>query len=211
MARIDAVLDDDVDYGFEGGARYKTDVQENPNGFTERDSGWKYGKHEFEASFGDIPDERRDRLVAILHVLKGREHACKFRDWNDYEIIAQPLQVGEVGTTDPIQLYQIYQPEGWPAYTIRPIQALEWAELKDEDGVLVPGTWDLNTGIFTPTNPWTEQAYTVDADFYVWVVLDDDYNPVTINAWRNNTAKLRFLEDPFHFTCTNVPESWSAP
>lgn len=207
MGRINAVLDEYVDYGFEGGARYKTDSSETSNGFEERDSDWKYGKHEFEASFGDISDERRDFIVMVFHTCRGSRHSFKFYDWNDRYIENQVLLCGTVGTTDPIQLYKKYEGFG-QAFTIRPIQALKEVVLYDEDDVEVPGTWDMDTGIFTPDNPWGAGPYTVDAEFYVWVHFDDDYNPMTINSWRANTAKVRLVEDPFAFTCTNVPESW---
>lgn len=207
MGRINAVLAEEVDYGFEGGARYKTDVNENPNRFEERDSDWKYGKHEFEASFGNIPDEDRDVIITVFHSCRGRRHSFMFYDWNDFSITAQEIQVGAEGTVDPIQLYKRYEGFG-QSYTIRPIQALLSAQLYDALGDPVAGAWDLLTGIFTPDGPWTTDVYTVNAVFYVWVRFDDDYNPMTINSWRANTAKVRLVEDPFAFFATNVPESW---
>lgn len=207
MARINAVLDEDVDYGFEGGARYQTNVSDNPNRFEERDSDWKYGKHEFEASFGDISDERRDRMIMVFHVCRGRRHDFKFKDWNDFEIADQPINVGTPGTTDAIQLYKVYSGFG-DAYTIRPIQALVWAELRNADDELVDGVLDLLTGQFVPTDPWAEGQHLLNAEFLVWVRFDDDYNPMTINSWKANTAKVRLVESPIAFTNTNVPIHW---
>lgn len=207
MGRIHAVLDEEVDYGFEGGARYKTDVNENPNRFEERDSDWKYGKHEYEASFGNVDDPDRDFIIMVFHSCRGRRHSFLFYDWNDRYIVNQTLIVGAVGTLETIQLYKRYEGFG-ESYTIRPIQALKTVALKDELGAPVPGTWDMYTGLFTPDDPWGEGPYTVDAEFYVWVRFDDDYNPMTINSWRANTAKVRLVEDPIYFTATNVPESW---
>lgn len=211
MARINAVLDEDVDYGFEGGARYLTNISENPNRFEERDSDWKYGKHEFEASFGDISDERRDRIVSIFHICRGRRHDFKFKDWNDYTITDQPIVVGGLGTADTIQLYKVYDGAAidfGTAFTVRPIQAFAWAELRDETDALVAGTLDPLTGLFTPDDPWGAGPYVLNGEFYVWVRFDDDYNPMTINSWRANTAKVRLVESPIAFTATNVPNSW---
>lgn len=213
MARIDAVFDEEVDYGFEGGARYQTNISENPNRFEEVDSDWKYGKHEFEASFGDISDERRDRVIAVFHICRGRRHWFKFKDWNDYDVADQPLQVGADGTTDVIQLYKLYDGAAHDfgtAYTVRPVQAWKWAEVRRvSDDSLVEGTLDLNTGLFTPDDPWEEEEYYVlNGEFYVWVRFDDDYNPMTINSWRANTAKVKLMEKPIAFTATNVPQQW---
>lgn len=207
MGRIHAVLDEEVDYGFEGGPRYKTDVNENPNRFEERDSDWKYGKHEYEASFGNLDDPDRDFIIMVFHSCRGRRHSFLFYDWNDRYIIDQELIAGEIGTLDQIQLYKKYEGFG-ESYTIRPIQALKTVTLRDSLGDPVAGTWDMYTGLFTPDAPWGSGPYTVDAEFYVWVRFDDDYNPMTINSWRANTARVRLVEDPIYFTATNVPESW---
>lgn len=207
MGRINAVLDERIDYGFEGGARYKTNVGENSNGFFERDSEWKYGKHEYEASFGNIQDDDRDFIISVFHICRGKRHDFLFYDWNDRYIENQLLICGTVGTLEPIQLYKKYEGFG-EAYTIRPIQALKTVTLLDENGDPVAGDWDLGTGIFTPEAAWGEGPYSVSAEFYVWVHFDDDYNPMTINSWQANTARVRLVESPMEFTCTNVPESW---
>lgn len=207
MGRINAVLDEKIDYGFEGGVRYKTDVNENPNRFEERDSDWKYGKHEYEASFGLLDDPDRDFIISVFHTCRGRRHSFLFYDWNDRYIVNQTIIVGAEGTLEQIQLYKRYEGFG-DAYTIRPIQALKTAVLKDDLGATVAGTWDLLTGLFTPDTAWGPGPYKVDAEFYVWVRFDDDYNPMAINSWRDNTAKVRLIEDPIYFTATNVPESW---
>lgn len=208
MARIDAVLDEVVDYGFSGGPRYKTNVAEYPNGFEDRDSEWKYPKHEYSTSFGNISDDRRDVIIASFHACRGRKHAIKFKDWNDFEIYDQVIQVIP-GTSNPIQLYKTYAPFG-PAYvTVRPIQAFKFCNIIDSSGNPVLGTLDTETGLFTPVNPWTTEEYRIEsAEFYVWVRFDDDYNEMTINSWSANTARVSLKEDSFDFLPTNVPDSW---
>lgn len=208
MARINAVLDEAVDYGFSGGPRYKTNISDHPNGFEDRDSRWMYPKHEFSASFGDVDDDHRDLIIAGFHACRGRKHSIKFKDWNDFEIVDQPIQVLP-GTADPIQLYKTYAPFG-PSYTtVRPIQAFAFCDLVDEVGAPVLGSLDTETGIFTPMNPWGTGEYRIQqAEFYVWVRFDDDYNEMTINSWRANTAKVTLKEDPFEFLPLNVPASW---
>jgi uncharacterized protein (TIGR02217 family) len=208
MARINAVLDEEVDYGFSGGPRYKTNIGEYPNGFEDRDSGWKYPKHEFSASFGDVPDENRDYIIAGFHVCAGRKHSIKFKDWNDFTIEDQVIQVLP-GTANPIQLYKTYAPFGPTYVRVRAVQAFAFCNIVDELGDPVAGTLDTETGIFTPAEEWTEQEYRIaSAEFYVWVRYDDDYNEMTINSWRANTAKVTLKEDPFDFLPLNVPPSW---
>lgn len=209
MARINAVLDEYVDYGFQGGPRYKVNVEEYPNRLEDRDSRWQYAKHEFSASFGDVDEESRDYLIAAFHVCRGRTHSLKFKDWNDFTIVDQPFQVIP-GTAEPVQLYKTYAPFG-PLYVrVRPIQCVRLCVIHDPSGNPVDGTWDYETGIFTPSSEWAEVGeYRIAyAEFYVWVRYDNDYHEMTINSWRANTTKVQFVEDPFFFMPTNVPLGW---
>lgn len=208
MARINAVLDEEVDYGFDGGARYKTNIAQMENSFNDKDAGWKYSVHEFNASFGDIDEDVRDFLIEVFHACRGRLHSFKFKDWNDYKIEDQLIEVPG-GTSDKIQIYKTYQPAGWPAFTHRPIQALNFCVIEDENGDVVDGTLNKETGEFTPTGAWGMGEYRIRAaEFYVWVYFDDDYNSMTINSWRAHTAKVTLIEDRFDFDAENVPESW---
>ncbi len=207
MGRINAVLDEQVDYGFEGGPEYSNEVVDLENGFEHIDSAWNYPRHRYSASFGNIPDEDRDYIISVFHTCKGRRHYFKFKDWNDYKAIDEPLQV-QAGTTNPVQLYKTYQPNGWPAWTVRPIQAFLSATIKTLGGATVAGILDTETGIFTPSSPWLSGTHTWSGEFYVWVRFDADYNAMTINSWRANTAKVELVEGKFAFLPTNVPASW---
>ena len=208
MGRLNAILEEEVDYGFEGGPRYSTDQADLVNGFFEKDSNWEYSRHEFSASFGNVKDDARDNIIAMFHVCRGARHSLKFKDWNDYSIKDQLIQVLP-GTTDPIQLYKTYAPFGPPYVTVRPVQAFKYCIIEDENGDEVAGDLDLNTGIFTPVGLWGYDEYRIrDAEFYVWVCFEDDYNPMTINSWMANTASVTLIEDLFEFEPQNVPQSW---
>lgn len=213
MGFINAVLDEQVDYGFEGGPEYSNEVVDLENGFEYVDSAWQFSKHRYSASFGNISDEDRDYIIDVFHVCRGRRHCVKFKDWNDFLAIDEPLQV-EPGTTNAVQLYKTYQPKDpvtdaiWPAWTIRPIQALLTAEVKTPGGSVVAGTFDTETGTFTPDSAWASGTHTWSGEFYVWVRFDADYNSMTINSWRANTAKVELVERRRDITATNMPDSW---
>lgn len=213
MGYINAVLDEQVDYGFEGGPEYSNEVVDLENGFEHIDSAWNYARHRYSASFGNIPDEDRDYIIAAFHVCKGRRHYVKFKDWNDYKAVNEPLQVIP-GTVEPVQLYKTYQPKDpvtglpWPAWTVRPIQAVLTAEIRTPGDNVVAGTLDTETGMFTPDEPWASGTHTWSGEFYVWVRFDADYNAMTIASWRANTAKVELVEGKRVVTATNVPDSW---
>ena len=205
MGRINEVFDEEADYGFEGGPAYKTAVVDLENGFDDRDSEWAYPKHEYSASFSNIREEDRDYVIAVFHACRGRRHSFLFKDWNDYSVENEPIDV-EPGTSNTIQLYKTY--EFGEAYTIRPIQAIRIATIYNEAGTPIAGTLNLQTGEFTPNDPWGTGQYSWTGEFYVWVRFDDDYNPMTINSWRTHSASVKLVEDKFPFMATNVPPSW---
>lgn len=207
MGYINGVLDEQVDYGFEGGPEYSNEIVDLENGFEHINSAWSYPRHKYSASFGNIKDKNRDYIIAVFHSCKGRQHYFKFKDWNDYEAIEENLNV-EAGTLNPVQLYKTYQPENWPAFTIRPIQAIKFAEILSPGGSVVSGELDTETGIFIPDVAWGSGDYTWSGEFYVWVRFEADYNPMTINSWQANTAQVDLIEGKRKFTAKNIPESW---
>lgn len=205
MGYINAVLDEQVDYGFEGGPEYANEVVELENGFEHIDTAWAFPRHRFSASFGNITDEDRDFIIDCFHACKGRRHYFKFKDWNDYRVTDEPLEVNP-GTTNAIQLYKTYS--FGQAYTVRPIQAVLTAVIKTPGGSVVAGTLDTETGMFTPDAAWGSGTHTWTGEFYVWVRFDADYNSMTINSWRANTSKVDLLEGKRAVTATNMPSSW---
>jgi uncharacterized protein (TIGR02217 family) len=205
MGFINAILDEAVAYGFEGGPEYSTGVVDLDYGLDIRDSEWIYPRHKYTASFEDLDDDARDTIIEVFHATRGQRHSFKFKDWNDYVATNEPLVVDVVGTTNPVQLYKTYT--FGPAYTIRPIQALE-AAVVSLAGVPVAGTIDTETGMFYPAAAWVAGSYTWSGTFYVWTRFTNDYNAFTINSWRAATANVELQEDKRKITATNVPASW---
>lgn len=207
MGRINAVLDDEADYGFEGGPEYNTGIVDLENRFEERDSRWKYPKHKYSASFSNIKEDARDYFIQVFHACRGARHSFLFKDWNDYIVEAQTLQVNS-GTRDKVQLYKVYT--FGQAYTVRPIQAVNEAAtvIYDNTGTPVEGVLDPLSGEFTPTADWGSGQHTWSGEFYVWVRFADDYSGMTINNWQDHTTDIDLVEDPLKITATNVPLSW---
>lgn len=207
MAYIDAILNEEVAYGFQGGPEYMTSAVELENGIEIRDSKWKYPRHKYSAEFDNLDDAVRDTIINVFHACRGKRHSFKFKDWNDFTATNEPLNVSAeyIGTTNPVQLYKTYN--FGIAYTIRPVQAVATATIY-LGGVAISGTVDTETGMFTPAVAWVAGSYTWSGEFYVWVRFDSDYNSFTINSWRANTASVDLVEDKKKITATNVPNSW---
>lgn len=207
MAFIDALLDESVAYGFEGGPEYSTDEIILNNGIRHANSAWAYPRHRYTAQFDNMQDEDRDRIIEVFHAVRGKRHSFKFKDWNDYRATNEPLNVpgSFLGTLLPVQLYKTYS--FGPAYAIRPIQAVLSVTVY-LGATPVVGTVDTETGMFTPAAPWADGSYTWSGEFYVWVHFTNDYNSFTINSWRASTADIEMEEDKRRITALNVPASW---
>lgn len=207
MAFINAILDEEVAYGFEGGPEYSTDETILDNGIRHANSAWAYPRHRYTAQFDNMKDDDRDRIIEVFHAVRGKRHSFKFKDWNDFEAEAEPLNVPPsfVGTTSPVQLYKTYV--FGPAYAIRPIQAIATAVVK-RGVTAVAGSLDTETGMFTPAAPWVAGSYTWTGEFYVWVHFTNDYNAFTVNSWQASTADIEMEEDKRRITALNVPSSW---
>jgi uncharacterized protein (TIGR02217 family) len=206
MGYINQLLDEEVAYGFEGGPEYNTTIVDLDNSLEQRDSKWIYPRHKYSASFDNMDDAPKEAVIEIFHAVRGRRHAFKFKDWNDYVVVDEPVLVA-AGTMNPIQLYKTYA--FGEAFTIRPIQAVsEDTVVKDNVGATVAGTLNTELGMFTPAANWAATPYTWTGEFYVWVRFQDDYNAFTINSWRASTSNVELQEDKRRITATNVPDSW---
>lgn len=192
MSIIDARLSDCVAYGFTGGPEYLTEVVGMDNGREVRGSKWLYPRHRYSARYPGLPAETRDELLAVFHAAKGRFRAFRFKDWNDFEAIEQPLQV-EVGTQTPVQLVKRYT---FGSETqVRKIQAVVASTLVvlDDNADPVPGTVDL-FGLFTPDANWATADAAATFEFDVWVRFDSDYNAFVIGRPNGHTATVDLLE-----------------
>jgi uncharacterized protein (TIGR02217 family) len=151
-----------------------------------------YPLHRYSARYPGLPAETRDELLAVFHAAKGRFRAFRFKDWNDYQATAQPLQV-EVGTQTPVQLFKRYT---FGSETIaRKIQApvAGTVVVLDDDSDPVPGTVDL-FGLFTPDANWPSADATATFEFDVWVRFDSDYNAFVIGRPNGHTATVDLVE-----------------
>lgn len=207
MAFLNAILDEAVAYGFEGGPEYSTESVDLENGIQVRDSNWIYPRHKYSARFDNLDDDARTDIIRVFHAVRGKRHSFKFKDWNDYVAVNESINIpaDHIGMLTPIQLYKTYT--FGEAYTIRPIQALANAVIS-KDGVAVAGTLDLNLGMFYPSVAWTSGNYSWSGEFFLWTHFTNDYNSFTINSWRSSTANVDLEEDKRKVTATNVPTSW---
>ena len=88
-------LDENIERGALGGARFNTSVLELDSGFEKRNINWSVPKAEFDVGFGLLlkfqvdPTDTQvdvDSLVNFFYVVQGKAHSFRFKDWSDFEI-----------------------------------------------------------------------------------------------------------------------------
>lgn len=190
MAFINTRLSQCVAYGFSGGPNYSTLIVPLENGREQRNRQWLYPKHSYSAQYLNLDKKQQREILAAFHAAAGREHVFRFKDWNDFEAIAEPL-APVVGTSTPVQLVKTYT-LGAQA-TVRLVQAPVSATIR-RNGIAVAGTLDTGTGLFTPSAPWVAGTFTWDGEFDVWVRFASDFNAFTIGAPNARTCEVELIE-----------------
>jgi uncharacterized protein (TIGR02217 family) len=130
-------------------------------------------------------------VLAAFHACRGQLHAFRFKDWNDFQAVNEPLAPA-VGTTTPVQLVKTYSFGG--EATTRLIQAPVVGAVVRADGVAVAGTLDTETGLFTPGAAWAGSVFTWTGEFDVWVRFASDFNAFTIGNWQAHTVDIELIE-----------------
>lgn len=119
-------LNENVERGALGGARFNTSVLQLDSGFEKRNINWSVPISEFDVGFGlllkhqvDPTDTALDvdELINFFYIVQGMAHSWRMKDWSDYEIgyqngstagvSRQILGLGDDATTD-FQIFKRY-------------------------------------------------------------------------------------------------------
>lgn len=179
MSFVNVRLSDRVAFGFTGGPEWFTQITQLEGGGEVRNAAWKYPRHRYTAQFLSFLDDERIEILHAFQAVRGRWLAFRFKDHGDFRAVDEPIAVVE-GALTPAQLTKTYRMG--PAHTVRRIQAPVGSSVvvRDEDGAVVPGALDEQTGLFTPAADWGAGQYTWSGEFDVWVRFDNDFNAFSI-------------------------------
>jgi len=107
---------DDISFGSVGGPGYFTQIAEALSAIEQRNIGWKYPRHKYNAALGVRTRSQLDTLIAYFHAVAGRAVGFRWKDWLDYKScgsadtytdVDQAIGVGD-GSTTAFQLYKTY-------------------------------------------------------------------------------------------------------
>ena len=185
-----------ISYGASGGPGYLTTVVATASGHEHRNSNWAAARGKWDVASGLKNREQVAELIAFFRARKGRAHGFRFKDWTDYQGVAQVLGTGN-GSNTNFQLIKNYSSGGViEARTItKPVTGTVQIY---KDGVVV------SSGVATgPTTglvvfdaaPANGVIVTADYEFDVPVRFDTDQMNVTIETYHLGTwAQVPIIE-----------------
>lgn len=188
MAFINSRLPNRIAAGFQGGPEFRTSIEQLQNSDEYRNQDWPYPKHRYSAEMGLFSDEDRRDLVAAIWVSAGAFGTFRFKDWNDYQAVNEPIAT-VAGTMTPVQLVKVYTFGG--TSFVRPVQLIVSAAVTRDGTTPVAGSYSDTTGLFTPSSNWVAGAHTWSGEFDVLVRFANDYNPLTA---RHRNARVTNIE-----------------
>jgi uncharacterized protein (TIGR02217 family) len=164
-----------ISYGASGGPGYLTTVVATASGHEYRNANWAAARGRWNVASGLRDRTHVAELIAFFRARRGRAHGFRFKDWTDYQGLAQVLGTGN-GSLKTFQLVKNYVSGG--VTESRTIAKPVAGTVKIyRNGVLVTSgvSIDTATGLMTfTTAPAAGVIVTADFEFDVPVRFDTD-------------------------------------
>jgi uncharacterized protein (TIGR02217 family) len=174
----------DISYGATGGPIFSTDIVTTFSGHEQRNINWAQARAKYNVATGIKSESQWRTLIAFFRARRGRAIGFRFKDWSDYQGVAEPIALGD-GVTTAFQLIKIYS-SGDTAIA-RPISKPVAGSVNiyvdavlQESGVTV----DSTNGVITfDVAPADEAEITADFEFDVPVRFDTDELDLSIESF----------------------------
>lgn len=107
MAFHDIRFPDDISYGAQGGPEFSTTVVTVKSGQESRNQNWSQSRVKWDVSTAIKDKTDMQALLSFFRAREGRAHAFRFKDWTDFEAVAQNIGTGN-GAITTFQLTKLY-------------------------------------------------------------------------------------------------------
>ena len=178
----------DISYGASGGPGYATSIVTTVSGHERRNANWAMARGRWNVAHGLKKRAQVAELIAFFRARRGRAYGFRFRDWTDYQALAQSLGVGD-GSAKSFQLVKHY-PSGGVVETRLITKPVAGTVKLYRDGVEATTGWsvDATTGFVTfSIAPAVGVQVTADFQFDAPVRFDSDQMEVTIETFELGT------------------------
>ncbi|MFQ3307135.1 MAG: hypothetical protein ACI8ZF_000376 [Candidatus Midichloriaceae bacterium] len=181
---------EDISYGAIGGPEFYTDVISTLNKNEYRQLNFGISKMKYDISYGIKNQEQIEKLLYFFRARHGKAIGFRFKDWCDYKAKKEELEdANDIYTK--FQLRKIYK-NGEGEYSreiTKPVEKTVSLYIGDKQ-YNDPFDVDYMTGIVTLDTPLKkEEQLSANFEFDVPVRFDNDYLPISINAFENYSVK----------------------
>jgi uncharacterized protein (TIGR02217 family) len=174
----------DISYGASGGPGNMTTVVTTVSGHERRNSNWAAARGRWNVAHGLKKREQVAELIAFFRARRGRAYGFRFKDWTDYQGLAQLIGTGN-GSLKTFQLVKNYASGG--TIETRTITKPVAGTVKVyRDGALATNGVSVNTasGLVTfSAAPVAGVVVTADYEFDVPARFDSDQMDITIETY----------------------------
>lgn len=143
----DTRLPDDVEQGARGGPGFKTTIVTLSNGEEQRNLEWTIARGAWDIGYGIRDRATMEAVYAFFLARHGRAYGFRFKDWLDYQAVAET--VGTTGNVLTRQLQKSYQDTvaGYVRSIVLPVAATLKVYI---DNIETPSGWTLGAnGLLT--------------------------------------------------------------
>lgn len=164
MAFHDIRLPEDVEQGATGGPSFQTTIIAQSNGAEQRNIDWQEMRHVWELSYGVSTEADFALTRAFFYARRGQANSFRFKDWSDFELIAEPQGLGD-GANRTFQLIKTYEIDGPDPYIRRITRPVAGTVVWKVNGAAV-GAADQGLGVWLLTTaPALNAIVTADCEF----------------------------------------------
>lgn len=96
-----------ISFGSSGGPGFKTNVTEFDSGYVSVNKEWERLRARYSITFETATPEDIKQVEDFFYAAKGRAIGFRFKDWQDYQIVAQNIGIGD-GTTTAFSVFKRY-------------------------------------------------------------------------------------------------------
>lgn len=197
---------ENISYGSSGGPEYNTSVVRFASGHEQRNINWDDAKHSYNVAYGIQDQADFDTLLSFFHVVKGRGHSFRYKDFADCRSSGNYLTTAantdiNIGTANGANTYQLFKTYAqgalsWDRDIKKPVNGTILLAIggvpKVED---TDFTVDYTTGIVTLTpDPNNGQAITWGGDFDVPCRFDLDKLDIVLEGFDASTSNIPVSE-----------------
>jgi uncharacterized protein (TIGR02217 family) len=174
----------DISYGSSGGPEYNTELLTTISGFEHRYYQWSKPRLRFNVANGIKNRSQVDELLSFFRLCKGRYHAFKYKDWTDFKLKRETLQLINDTTYQIIKSYKCNNIILEQRKITKPIVDTIKVYQNNLQLNTVDFEIDDNQGLILLKKK-TKENIKISCEFDIVARFDMDYLPITLESYNS--------------------------